>query len=118
MLTVVAAIMLWSVQTNSGVPALDTNMLLQFYDTGDRDIQLRVERHVKDIEDGLGWANSHLYANKQPLIYCAPEKIALQGAQLMDMLRREVKERPEMGTSPVGLVLLHTLRQVFPCKAN
>jgi hypothetical protein len=96
----------------------DVNLLLRAYDRGDRYMQQQLERQVSYIHDGLMWANAYLWSNGQPEIYCSPGKVALQGAQLIDMLRREAQERPLLGTMPVGQGLVFTLRSVFPCKAN
>jgi hypothetical protein len=51
---------------------------------------------------------------KTPL-FCQPSKVALTTEQILDMLRREVKETPPLADMPYGLAMLKTLEKVFPC---
>jgi hypothetical protein len=71
---------------------------------------------VKRTEDGMAWMNAFLRTqrNEDP-IYCIPEKMSFTGEQIMDILQREVKNTPSLGDQPYGVVILYSLRSVFPC---
>ena len=71
---------------------------------------------IKGLEDGVSWANASNQARVARL-YCPPGKIFYQQPEdLIDMLRREVEARPDIGREPWQLATIETLRKVFPCK--
>jgi hypothetical protein len=69
------------------------------------------------LEDGVSWANASNQAHRVARLYCPPGKIFYQQPEdLIDMLRREVEARPDIGREPWQLATIETLRKVFPCK--
>jgi len=71
---------------------------------------------IKGLEDGVSWANASNQAHRARL-YCPPGKIFYQQPEdLIDMLRREVEARPDIGREPWQLATIEALRKVFPCK--
>jgi len=72
---------------------------------------------IKGLEDGVSWANASNQAHGVARLYCPPGKIFYQQPEdLIDMLRREVEARPDIGREPWQLATIETLRKVFPCK--
>jgi hypothetical protein len=72
---------------------------------------------IKGLEDGVSWANASNQAHGVARLYCPPGKIFYQQPEdLIDMLRREVEARPDIGREPWQLATIETLRRVFPCK--
>ena len=64
----------------------------------------------------MGWANIVLKKRKDtPPLYCVPDGFGLTGEQILEMLRKEVKENPSSREESDGLVILETLEKVFPC---
>jgi hypothetical protein len=72
---------------------------------------------IKGLEDGVSWANASNQAHGVARLHCPPGKIFYQQPEdLIDMLRREVEARPDIGREPWQLATIETLRKVFPCK--
>jgi len=72
---------------------------------------------IKGLEDGVSWANASNQAHGVARLYCPPGKIFYQQPEdLIDMLRREVEARPDIGREPWQLATIEALRKVFPCK--
>jgi hypothetical protein len=64
----------------------------------------------------MGWANAELRKRQDtPPLYCVPDRFILTGEQIVEMLRKEVKEDPSSAQDPYGFVLLKTLGKAFPC---
>ena len=95
---------------------LSTDKAISDYDqaTGQN---LRIdEKVVESVEDGLSWANVYLQNERKELpIYCKPEKLALTGSQIFDMMRRRLSERPDLGPMPYSLTILNAMIDAFPC---
>jgi hypothetical protein len=67
----------------------------------------------------MGWANTFLEEHrKEPPLYCVPPKLALTGEQIIDMLRKEIKDKPREADLEVGLVMMLLLQEVFPCSPH
>jgi hypothetical protein len=61
-------------------------------------------------------AGSELSKRKDtPPLYCVPDGFGLTGEQILEMLRKEVKENPSSAEDSYGLVMLLTLKKAFPC---
>jgi len=90
--------------------------LLRQYDSGNAKDRAFIEGMINQTNNGLGWANSHLIVSRheQP-IYCEPNKYASTGSQIIEMLRREMGETPELGGYPFGLGIMTVNIRVFPC---
>jgi hypothetical protein len=69
---------------------------------------------INAMQIGMMWANVMLKDRGQPMLYCQPE-IAITNDQMLDMLRRAVKDNPKWGDFPVALAVLVTLQWAFPC---
>jgi hypothetical protein len=64
----------------------------------------------------MGWANIVLKKRKDtPPLYCVPDGFGLTGEQILEMLRKEVKENPSSAEESYGLVILETLDRTFHC---
>lgn len=68
------------------------------------------------MEIGLLWANVMLKNRGQPLLYCQPDHLTITDGQMIDMMRRAMKDNPKWGDFPVGMMVLVTLQRTFPCK--
>lgn len=62
---------------------------------------------IKGLEDGVSWANASNQAHGVARLYCPPGKIFYQQPEdLIDMLRREVEARPDIGREPWQLATI------------
>ena len=90
--------------------------VLDMYDTGSNADKESIVTILTAVEDGMGWANIVLKKRKDtPPPYCVPDGFGLTGEQILEMLRKEVKENPSSAEESYGLVILETLEKVFPC---
>jgi hypothetical protein len=86
------------------------------YDKGSSADKQSIVTILTAVEDGMGWANAELKKRKDgPPLYCVPDGFGLTGEQILEMLRKEVKENPSSAEESYGLVMLETLEKVFPC---
>jgi hypothetical protein len=67
-----------------------------------------------DMQYGMAWTNAVIEAETGKHLYCPPES-ALNGEQLVDMLRKKAAEDPRLNNISFGLAILSTLRMTFPC---
>ena len=75
-----------------------------------------ISSNLASIEVGLGWANTALRVQRmQAGLYCPPDKPPIPASQLIDILRRALKDEPRLGDRPVGFALLTALQRSFPC---
>jgi len=70
---------------------------------------------VGGISTGLLWANAMLEKRQQPLLYCQPRHLTLTGTQVIDMMRRAMKDNPKWRDFALGEMVLVTLQRTFPC---
>ncbi len=75
-----------------------------------------IENFIGAMEIGLLWANVGLKHQGQALLYCQPDKLVITNSQMIDMIRRAIKDDAKLGDYPVGMVVLVTLQKTFPCK--
>jgi hypothetical protein len=74
------------------------------------------ETEIMGVQKGLIAANAYLTQTlKQPAMYCQPETLSLTADQLVEMLRRGVKEQPELDEGDVASALLAIMQHTFPC---
>lgn len=71
---------------------------------------------IGGMQLGLLWANVMLKSRGQPLLYCQPGHLTITDSQMLDMMRRAMKDNPKWGEFPVGMMVLVTLQQTFPCR--
>ena len=112
----VVMIGLWTGQ--AGAEA-SVNEILRDYDNAKASDAQRamISSNLASIEVGLGWANTALRAQRmQAGLYCPPDKLAMTPSQVIDILRRALKEEPRLGDRPIGFALLTALQRSFPCK--
>ena len=74
-----------------------------------------VEHWIGGMQLGLVWGNAMLKNRGQPLLYCQPDHLTITDSQMLDMMRRAMKDNPKWGDFPVGMVLV-TLQRTFPCR--
>lgn len=105
--------------TSAAQAEWNVKTLLSHYDTGTSNEKELLSGIISGTENGMGWANTFLETyRKEDALYCVPPHLALNGDQLMDMLRKEVKDHPSEADSSYGLVLMLALRKVFPCQPH
>ena len=56
-----------------------------------------------------------LMFNRQPLLYCQPDKLALTETQVISMIRLAMRDNPKWGDFALGMTVLLTLQRTFPC---
>jgi hypothetical protein len=93
-----------------------TRDVLHVYDMSTLSDRQALEAIVGWMRDGILAANVMLRNRKQPLIYCPPEKLTITNRQMIDMVRKEIKEKPQLDDLPVVVVVLWALKDTFPCK--
>ena len=71
--------------------------------------------YLRGLLDGFAYANMTLERKKQPPLYCAPKKSALDIGNFKDLLDRQIKQF-QAANSTVEVMALYTLRKNFPCK--
>ena len=95
----------------------DVNTALRVYDSGNSTDRKTEEIVFLNAQAGIWWANSVLFHRKQQPLFCPPDNAApVPGAQVLEMVRRQVNENPAVGDMPYGLAILITLQKTFPCK--
>jgi hypothetical protein len=77
------------------------------------------ETQLMAIQSGFIVANKFLAeTRKEPPMFCQPETLNLTADQLVDMLRRSVKEQPDTDQSDPASALLAIMQHTFPCPKN
>jgi hypothetical protein len=90
--------------------------VLDMYDKGSSADKQSIVTILTAVEDGMGWANIELKKRKDtPPLYCVPDGFGLTGEQILEMLRKEIKENPSFAEESYGLVMLLTFKKAFPC---
>jgi hypothetical protein len=75
----------------------------------------KIENWIGGMQIALLWANVMLHSRGQPLLYCQPDHLTITETQMLDMMRRAMKDNPKWGDYPVGMMALVTLHWAFPC---
>jgi hypothetical protein len=76
----------------------------------------QTETGIMGVQHGFIAANAYLIGTlKQPPLYCLPETLSLTADQLVEMLRRGVKEQPELDADDPPIALLAVMQHTFPC---
>jgi hypothetical protein len=93
------------------------NTALRAYDSANSTDRKTEEIVFLNAQAGIWWANSVLFYRKQQPLFCPPDNAApVPGAQVIEMVRRQVDENPMFGEMPYGLAVLMTLQKTFPCR--
>jgi hypothetical protein len=56
-----------------------------------------MQGYIVGVGEGLSWANAHLIALKQPLIYCQPSQLGMIGYQYIPILEKLLEQEQEHG---------------------
>jgi hypothetical protein len=92
------------------------NFLINDCDSSTLESKKFWEKKVEDLQYGMSWTNFYLkIVRHESEIYCPPANIVLTGGQIIDMLRRNIQERQQIGSEPFGLAILSMLTTTFPC---
>ena len=93
--------------------------LLEIYDRSEIETSKRIELVLSATEDGLKAANTYLVTmRKEKPLFCQPSELRMTGRQLLTTLRRAVETDRSLSPKPMGLVLLVSLQNIFPCPAT
>jgi hypothetical protein len=99
-------------------PYLKARDFLSYCDTHRRECAQRrlfCDALMIGLIQAYGWANAALTNGGQPMLYCQPEKLALNTNQAMDILRQQAEKDRTIADQPVGLVVLMSLQRLFGC---
>lgn len=76
----------------------------------------QTETQIMGVQRGFIAANAYLTGTlKQSPMYCQPETLSLTADQLIEMLRRGVKEQPDLDADDTAGALLAVMQRTFPC---
>jgi hypothetical protein len=89
---------------------------LKKYDASNAEERVGLEIIVSRTENGFAWANSYLQGvRKDKPLYCEPNNFLPTGSEIVEMMRREAKTKPEAGSYLLGYGILVSLQKRFPC---
>jgi hypothetical protein len=71
---------------------------------------------LEGMGQGFDWANTALRVSGQRPLFCEPQSVVLTVEQRVEILERYYKRNRETGTKPLGLTLLKSLKEAFPCQ--
>lgn len=95
------------------------NEFLRNYDAASANERQAGQAVALSAADGMEWVNAFLKAQrKEEPIFCVPEKLRLTGAQVVDVVRRQVEHNAALGSQPFGFALLAGLLATFPCQGR
>jgi len=94
----------------------NATIFLTVYDAARPEDKEHLRNFVEALQGGVAWANAAMKNQKQKPLYCGPEKLALTGEQVVDIMRKEVEARPSVGQFPWPAVMIRALQNVFPCR--
>ena len=86
-------------------PPVPTRDLLHAYDLSTEEKRLIFEALILGIVQGIIVANQALNYRKQPPLYCQPD-IGITKSQMIDMMRKAVREKPTLGNYRPAVVVL------------
>jgi hypothetical protein len=75
-----------------------------------------IDSLIGGMQTGLMRANVELKHRGEALLYCQPDRLVITDSQMIDMMRRAIKDDAKLGDYPLGMVVLVTLKKVFPCR--
>jgi hypothetical protein len=104
-------LLLATIITSPALAELSAESAIELYRQKDPQLIL----FLNGLGQGFSWANTLLRDGKEPL-FCVPGKVALTVDQQVDILARYIQEIPADASLPVGGVMIHALRDAFPCK--
>ncbi|HEX4158191.1 MAG TPA: hypothetical protein VHY79_06925 [Rhizomicrobium sp.] len=76
----------------------------------------QTETQIMGVQRGFIAANAYITGTlRQPPMYCQPATLSLTADQLVEMLRRGVKEQSELDEDDPASALLAVMQHTFPC---
>lgn len=94
---------------------VNTNDFLAAYDNASPNLRVSYEEEASAAEQAVLFTDGMEVRHGAPHLYCQPAQLTLSPPQVIDMLRKTVKDIPALGDLPFELVLLDTLIKTFPC---
>jgi hypothetical protein len=92
--------------------------------TKDEDAIRLVTSYIKGLGEGMLYYSIRTEDTKQTPLFCAPERLALQTKNYVDIIEREIKRaaihmpKKELDEVALPTILLSGLEDTFPCKAK
>ena len=74
-----------------------------------------VEVLVQHTYDGILWSEVYHKDLGGRKLFCPPTKLALNGNQLLDIMRQFLEAHKSSAELPMGLVLVMAVKDTFPC---
>lgn len=74
-----------------------------------------VTLYLKGLHEGFTWMNGALDASGRDLVFCAPGNLALGNDQILSLLEGYVDANAVFRDKPVGMSLMLTMQDAFPC---
>jgi hypothetical protein len=71
---------------------------------------------IEGMGQGFDWANTFLRGSGERPLFCEPQTITLTVEQRVDIMEQYLKRIPATGSKPLGVSLLESLQEAFPCK--
>ncbi len=103
----------------TGIASASIGPTIKEYEASKNDNSMRL--YVNAVAHGIQWANAELATRKQTRIYCPSPQLTITEDNYIEILDDTVKSiRGRTGNNKVsnlslGLVLLHGLKETFPC---
>jgi hypothetical protein len=89
---------------------------LQDYERATDEARYNHKLLIQGMIDGFSWSTTYIEGvRKQKGLYCT-SKLVLAADQVMELVRRAVREDESLRTKPIGYAVFHTLQSVFPCR--
>jgi hypothetical protein len=92
------------------------SLSLQYYSTLKSQDVNSLALVVSGMEDAYGTANAIAVAEHRVPLYCQPDELALNAANILRILDNETKLTKRAPNTPLSFILLDGLRRTFPCK--
>lgn len=93
----------------------DAKDLIEKFDAASTPGKQTLEIIVMATGSGIRWANAGNIGNGLRPLFCEPMDQSLTMDDQMALLRAEIIRRPDLGEKPLGLVMLQTFEDSFPC---
>jgi len=108
----VIALMLFSLSSSANAMTL---LLKDYKSPKDEDEKAVTKLWLDGVKEGLITFNAHLRTEGQQPLFCLPGKSALTVEQAENIMMSEAKKVPNPDQYPVSIILLHGLKEAFPC---
>jgi hypothetical protein len=108
----VIALMLFSLTSNANAAGI---LLKDYKSPKNEDEKALLEMYLDSVKDGAQFLNAIARRQGQRPEFCLPENLALTVDQAEDIMMREAKKMTDPDDLPVALVLIHGLKDTFPC---